>query len=115
MGRIKCQLYETVVKTQTDIWNDSCSLEELSYAIDNGAVGYATTILTRGDNPVDPDIINELLHKISDFVKAYEPDGLRVEDFDTYVATVRTLRGFIEGYERVLGVIRGFMLPYPDK
>jgi transaldolase len=25
--------------TPTDFWNDSCSIEELSYAIEHGAVG----------------------------------------------------------------------------
>jgi transaldolase len=35
----KSPLHQTVSTTQTDYWNDSCSVEELTYAIDNGAVG----------------------------------------------------------------------------
>lgn len=35
----KSPLHQTVATTQTDFWNDSCSVEELTYAIDNGAVG----------------------------------------------------------------------------
>jgi transaldolase len=38
----KSPLHETVSTTQTDYWNDSCSVEELTYAIDNGAVGATT-------------------------------------------------------------------------
>jgi transaldolase len=38
----KSPLHETVMTTQTDLWNDSCSLEELRYALDNGAVGATT-------------------------------------------------------------------------
>ncbi len=38
----KSPLLETVSTTATDYWNDSCSVEELTYAIDNGAVGATT-------------------------------------------------------------------------
>jgi transaldolase len=38
----KSPLHETVSTTVTDYWNDSCSVEELTYAIDNGAVGATT-------------------------------------------------------------------------
>ncbi len=32
-------LQATVSTTATDFWNDSCSIEELTYAIEHGAVG----------------------------------------------------------------------------
>jgi transaldolase len=32
-------LHQTVSTTATDYWNDSCSIEELTYAIERGAVG----------------------------------------------------------------------------
>lgn len=35
----KSPLHQTVSTTKTDFWNDSCSLEELTYAIEHGAVG----------------------------------------------------------------------------
>ncbi len=35
-------LHETVSTTPTDLWNDSCSVEELTYAIEHGAVGATT-------------------------------------------------------------------------
>ena len=35
-------LYRTTHTTPTDYWNDSCSVDELSYAIRNGAVGATT-------------------------------------------------------------------------
>lgn len=35
----KSNLYRTVTDSVTDYWNDSCSVEELNYAIANGAVG----------------------------------------------------------------------------
>lgn len=68
----------------------------------------------RMDNPVDPAIINEMLTKIPDFRRAYEPNGMTIDEFDGYGATVRTLRGFIASYHDLQGVIRDFMIPNPD-
>lgn len=72
-------------------------------------------VIPRMDNPVDSKIVNELLNKFEDFRKAYDENGLTPEEFDTYGATARTLRGFIKGYEELLGIIRDLMLPDPDK
>lgn len=35
----KSPLHETVNTTATDVWNDSCAVSELTYAIEHGAVG----------------------------------------------------------------------------
>jgi transaldolase len=68
----------------------------------------------RMQNPVDPAILKALLTKIPEFRKAYEPEGMSIDEFDTYGATVRTLRGFVGSYHEVQGVIREIMLPDPD-
>jgi len=65
--------------------------------------------------PVDPAIIKGLSAKFKDFVKAYEPDGMSIAEFDSYGATVRTLRGFTQSYVDLCGLVREFMLPNPDK
>jgi transaldolase len=53
MPQYKSKLNQTVIQFPTDYWNDSCSVEELTYAVDQGAVG-ATT------NPV---IVTNVLKK----------------------------------------------------
>ena len=68
----------------------------------------------RIDQSVDPVIVRDLLERIPDFRRAYEPDGLSVDEFDRYGATVRTLRGFIKSYHDLLGAIRDVVLPDPD-
>ena len=35
-------LLQMVTTTPTDYWNDSCSIEELTYGIEHGAVGATT-------------------------------------------------------------------------
>ena len=71
-------------------------------------------VTPRMDIPVDPKIIQTLLSRFPDFKRAYEPDGMTVDEFDTFGATVRTLRGFIGSWHDFVGVIREFMLPNPD-
>ena len=58
--------------------------------------------------------IAQLQASFPDFVRAYEPDGLSVEEFDRFGPTVRTLRAFIGSYHDLAGMVRDFMLPDPD-
>jgi len=68
----------------------------------------------RIDNPVEPRIVEELSKKFADFRRAYSPDGLSIEEFDSFSATRRTLRQFIAGCYELNGIVREFMLPNPD-
>jgi transaldolase len=68
----------------------------------------------RIDQAVDEAIVGDLLERIPDFRRAYEPDGMTVDQFDGYGATVRTLRGFIKSYHDLLGAVRDVVLPDPD-
>lgn len=69
----------------------------------------------RMQNPVDPDIVGELYRKFVDFRRAYDADGMTVDEFDSFGSTVRTLRTFIASYAELLALVRDFMLPDPDK
>ena len=64
--------------------------------------------------PVDPAMIDDLLERIPDFRRAYEPDGMMPAEFDAFGATARTLRGFIKAFHDVEGVVRDIVLPNPD-
>ncbi len=66
------------------------------------------------DVPEDPAMIDELSRKFTDFKRAYEPDGMKPEEFDSFGATARTLRGFIGGYNKLVDIIRDLMVPDPD-
>jgi transaldolase len=72
-------------------------------------------VVPRFDNPVPERIVEELYAKLPDFRRAYDADGLAVEEFDTFGATVRTLRGFIGSYQDLVATIRDLMLPNPDR
>lgn len=68
----------------------------------------------RIDVPVAPPILAEL-RRIPDFRRAYEPDGLSPEEFDSYGPTVRTLRSFIASSHDLMAAIRDIVLPDPDR
>src|SRR5262245_38446593 len=70
--------------------------------------------LPRMDEPVAEEIVAELYARFPDFRRAYDADGMTAEEFDSYGATVRTLRTFIASYHELVATIRNFMLPDPD-
>jgi len=69
---------------------------------------------SRIDVPVDPRLVDDLLARVPDFRRAYEPDGMSPGDFETFGATARTLRGFVQSYHDLQGVVRDIMMPNPD-
>ena len=71
-------------------------------------------VVERMQNPVDPQIVETLYRQIPDFRRAYDEDGLTVQEFDSYGATIRTLRGFIAAVHELTGIVRDYMLPNPD-
>lgn len=77
--------------------------------------GSKVEVRPRFDEPVDPAIVEELHDRIPDFGRAYDADGMTIDEFDEYGATVRTLRGFIGSYHELQGMLRDFVLPNPDK
>lgn len=49
-----------------------------------------------------------------DFRRAYDPNGMKPSEFDTFGATARTMRTFIGSYYDLVGFIRDLRLPNPD-
>lgn len=68
----------------------------------------------RMHEPVAAEIVEALYSRIPDFRRAYDEDGMTAAEFDTFGATVRTLRSFVEAWHSFVGVMRDFMLPNPD-
>lgn len=74
----------------------------------------SVTVEPRMDIPVDKDIISELEQTFPDFRRAYEPEGMKPEEFDHFGASARTLRSFTSGYLELLNTVREFLIPNPD-
>lgn len=69
-------------------------------------------VVSKIDDEVDPAIMKALL-EIPEFRRAYEPDGLAIDEFETFGATVRTLRGFLQSDEDLDGLVRDVIMPQP--
>jgi transaldolase len=66
----------------------------------------ASTVEVReriGD-PIDDAYLADL-RTLPDFVRAFEPDGLAEDDFDSWGPTVKTLRAFIGSYHDLLHLV----------
>jgi len=72
--------------------------------------GSDITVENRIDNPVDPKLVAQLKKHFPDFNRAYEPDGMKPEEFEGYGASNRTLMQFLSGYDKMLGIVRGVMV-----
>jgi transaldolase len=68
------------------------------------------TVESRMDNPVDSKFLDQLQKHFVDFRRAYEPDGMKPEEFDAFGATRKTLTQFLKGYSDMVGIVRGFMV-----
>jgi transaldolase len=67
-------------------------------------------IENRMDTPVNPEIIAELERKFLDFRRAYDENGMKPVEFDSYGATVATLRQFCQATTKVIAKIQDMML-----
>ena len=67
----------------------------------------------RIEQPIDPAILAELRKIGPEFDKAYEPGGMTPSQFDTYGATVRTLRQFLQANTELEAFVREVTLPNP--
>jgi transaldolase len=61
-------------------------------------------VRSRIDDPVDPDWIAQL-RALPDFVAAFEPEGLSVDEFDAWGPSRKTLRAFIGSYHELLHLV----------
>lgn len=71
-------------------------------------------VVPRIDKPVEPQIVQTLLAKFTDFRRAFEEDGLTPEEFDTFGPTRRTLRQFMEACHQLEVQVRNVITPDPD-
>jgi transaldolase len=66
------------------------------------------------DDPVDPEIVDALT-ALPEFRKAYDADGLTPAEFDSYGATLRTLRQFLSANNDLEALVRDVLVPNPEK
>jgi transaldolase len=71
-------------------------------------------VTPRFEHDVPAQIVAELYERLPEFRRAYDVDGMTVDEFDGFGATVRTLRQFVGSYQDLVATIRDFMLPSPD-
>src|SRR5690606_8415540 len=60
------------------------------------------TLASTLERPVPPEILEALRRRFPDFVRAYDADGMRPDEFERYGASVATLRQFESGYRALV-------------
>ncbi|HTE65988.1 MAG TPA: transaldolase family protein [Candidatus Binatia bacterium] len=69
----------------------------------------------RIDDPVDATFVDELRLRFPDFERALQPDGLQIDEFETFPPSARTLRTFIASYHDLLHLVNDALVPSPDR
>lgn len=67
------------------------------------------------NEPVPSHILDPLIANFPEFRKMYDADGLKVEEFTNFGATLRTLRGFLQSVNDLEAFVRDVTVPNPDK
>ena len=70
--------------------------------------------MPRIDQPVRSEIVEALTKKFADFRRANTPNGLTIQEFDSFGPTRRTLRQFITACHDLDAVVRDVLIPNPD-
>ena len=71
-------------------------------------------VYPRISNPVSTEIVETLLAKFPDFGRAYNENGLALEEFDSFGPTRRTLRQFIHACHELDALVLDCLVPNPD-
>lgn len=69
----------------------------------------------RLDDPVRADVLDSLYDNFPEFRRAYEADGMAVEEFSDFGPTRRTLRQFLGANNELEAFVRDVTVPNPDK
>ena len=86
----------------------SLSLEDLKSSIEINDSDIE--VLNRMENPVDESLVCALQENFKDFNRAYDKDGMKPEEFESFGATVHTLKTFLGGYDEFINLIRNRMI-----
>lgn len=66
-------------------------------------------VIAHMDDPMDKELLRQL-NQLDEFRKAFEPDGLKLEDFEHYGAFLKTMNQFLQGYDELVSLMRGYMV-----
>ena len=71
-------------------------------------------VRSRINKPVPVEIVDTLLRKFPDFIRAYNENALSLDEFDSFGPTRRTLRQFISACHELDALVLDFLVPNPD-
>jgi transaldolase len=70
-------------------------------------------VRNRINEPVDPEMVEDLSRKFADLRRATAEGGIAIEEVDSFGATRRTLRQFVAACGDLDSLVQDFLLPKP--
>ena len=62
------------------------------------------------EKSVDDSLVFVLRENFKDFNRAYDKGGMKPEEFESFGATVHTMKTFLDGYDEFINLIRNRMI-----
>jgi len=67
-------------------------------------------VINRINDPVDSEIIEKLSNNFNDFNRAFNENGMTIEEFEFFGASKHTMDTFLDGYDEFIQIIRSRMI-----
>lgn len=109
-SRVLIAAYRNVMQWSEFIGGDMVISPPFKWAKRVNDSGYRP--VARIDEPV-PENVMATLQSIPEFVRAYEPEGMTVEEFEEFGATRKTLRQFLAADADLDALVREVLVPAP--
>lgn len=89
-------------------------LQSIPYAWWNAFRTSQATVRKSVEEPIDESEVNALRETFPEFDQFYLPDGLAIEEFQTFEASAATLDQFVGGYQALVKLVAVTMAPDAD-
>ena len=67
-------------------------------------------VINRINDPVDSEITDKLSNNFNDFNRAFNENGMTIEEFEFFGASKHTMDTFLDGYDEFIQIIRSRMI-----
>ena len=67
-------------------------------------------VINRINDPVDSEITEKLSNNFNDFNRAFNENGMTIEEFEFFGASKHTMDTFLDGYDEFIQIIRSRMI-----
>ena len=98
------------IKKEFPIFNNKVHNNDLVYLDSANSSQKPQSVINRINDPVDSEITEKLSNNFNDFNRAFNENGMTIEEFEFFGASKHTMDTFLDGYDEFIQIIRSRMI-----